>query len=67
MGVGNRSHHTSTPEFVYVFRLGDHVYGFPINRDEQWESSPFNMLLKFLDSRLHGNDDFCNWLIIMRN
>ena len=22
----------------------------------------FNMLQKFLDSRLHGNDDFCNWL-----
>jgi hypothetical protein len=20
------------------------------------------MLQKFLDSRLHGNDDFCNWL-----
>ena len=28
----------------------------------KWESSLFNMLQKFLDSRLHGNDDFCNWL-----
>ena len=27
-----------------------------------WESSLFNMLQEFLDSRLHGNDDFCKSL-----
>ena len=31
----------------------------------KWESSLFNMLQKSLDSRLHGNDDFCNWLYII--
>ncbi len=25
-----------------------------------------NMLQKFLDSRLHGNDDFCNYLFVLK-
>ncbi len=32
----------------------------------KWESSLFSILQKFLDSRLHGNDDFCNWLCCKR-